>query len=189
MRDSSAPADERWGGVLADVRLELEAAGRPAALETPLEVIQSVFMRGKRPIAVPISSRWSGCGGSSPMMEAEAVGGASTSSVRRSPESSGRLQRAPDLKKPSAAPPRPASWEWEGLGQGDFPSASMALASASAPAEPPLKRAKAESAAASAAEVRAAIDAGAVWRSVLSERHEVGAVGTMGGWLSSQGCV
>eukprot|EP00931_Biecheleriopsis_adriatica_P076069 TRINITY_DN49818_c0_g1_i1.p1 TRINITY_DN49818_c0_g1~~TRINITY_DN49818_c0_g1_i1.p1 ORF type:complete len:177 (-),score=24.10 TRINITY_DN49818_c0_g1_i1:46-540(-) len=163
--------EARLGGVLADVRMELEAASRPSGLDTPLEVIHNVFMRGKRPMAAPLSARTSTPRRGQGEELCDILAGINDREAR---PGSSSFDQKPSVQG-SLAPPRPASW-------GEAPTGEAAL-------EPPLKRAKAEKGIEE--ERRAAIEETPVWRSVLGYhgRDPIGAVGTMGEWLSSQGCV
>eukprot|EP00416_Gambierdiscus_australes_P030424 CAMPEP_0171090610 /NCGR_PEP_ID=MMETSP0766_2-20121228/31965_1 /TAXON_ID=439317 /ORGANISM="Gambierdiscus australes, Strain CAWD 149" /LENGTH=160 /DNA_ID=CAMNT_0011548623 /DNA_START=55 /DNA_END=537 /DNA_ORIENTATION=- len=142
-----------------------------SSITTPMEVIQNVFLRGKRPMAAPISQR-----------------GFFVQAPSR-PESAGlglELRKQQE-EEPELTPCGPAE-EQTGRASG----ASLAVEE-----QPPAKRARAaaedtaaEAAARDARGVeelsRAMFDAPA-WRSVLGCRARLGQVGTIGEWLRAQG--
>mmetsp|Transcript_113677 Transcript_113677/g.367310 ORF Transcript_113677/g.367310 Transcript_113677/m.367310 type:complete len:157 (-) Transcript_113677:93-563(-) len=146
-------------------RVEAAAGGAP---DSPMEVIQNVFLRGKRPmsalserscVASPAAGRPRQAGGhavstascgASTMAFSEAI--EATSALGRTGEhaadAAGRVPGSPPLKRPRAAPAGPQS---------------------------------------AAEELRQAMSEARVWRSALAGRQHLGTVGTLGDWLKEQG--
>mmetsp|Transcript_57652 Transcript_57652/g.123999 ORF Transcript_57652/g.123999 Transcript_57652/m.123999 type:complete len:174 (+) Transcript_57652:88-609(+) len=161
------------GGSLPEALREAAAtAARPTGpLATPAEVIHSIFLRGKRPMAAPLSARKAArqapaAGGGSALPGGDSGGG-------------GAL--------PSAAEAGAMSIE-EGLGKERGRELGEVLSNGVDGSCPPLKRPRAtQDPADSAEELRQVLAEAPAWRSVLNDRSPLGSVGTIGDWLKVQG--
>lgn len=180
----SSALEQRWPEWLQASRREA-AAAQLAGHSSPIEVIHSVFLRGKRPIVAPLSSRWLSLPvdyAAPPASEADAemddaLNIASTSSM---PAPRVRGVAGDHVVRSARRALTPDNSFQEEFG---VPAAKRPRLSANGSSTPGPKAA----AATASAVRRGDPDMPRVWRSVLRLREPHGVAGTIGDWLRARG--